>query len=372
MPKELTDLEVVRVAVVGKAANKRRWLLLKNDDGTDVELPELETQLEQTEDESLPDDLALELAVETEDAIPTEETDVEIGKADVSTAPWANVDTTKLPKSCFLWIEGDGSTKAQWHLPVYEGAGPMGKDGMHMQRGPLNANAVRAALSAVAGGRTGKPMNVPAEVKARLEQLATSLNIGGRAEQKKGDDPMANEIEITEEGGNEDVNADIEELKKQAADQAKELVELKKQAEKVAIVEKAVAEKEVALKAAQGQLEQMQGVIKAQQKAARAKELEALCKAATLDFEAVWKAEEVNAEGAKVFEDAIAKLVKQVDGFMGQEAGSAQHNEEGTDDPDVRVRKYQNEHPGTNYGDALSAVAKNDPDWAKQFQAGRK
>ncbi|MBU2177563.1 MAG: hypothetical protein KJ556_20925 [Gammaproteobacteria bacterium] len=45
MPKELTGLEVVRVAAVGKAANKRRWLLLKSDDAAEEDLQPVESYL---------------------------------------------------------------------------------------------------------------------------------------------------------------------------------------------------------------------------------------------------------------------------------------------------------------------------------------
>ena len=91
-------------------------------------------------------------------------------KAEISTKPWSGVDKSKLPKECFLWVE-DPEKKETWHLPVYEGAGPM-EDGMYTKRGLLNANAVRAARAAVGGARTGTPMaGMPASVKSRLEGM---------------------------------------------------------------------------------------------------------------------------------------------------------------------------------------------------------
>ena len=106
-----------------------------------------------------------------------------IAEADVSTKSWASVDKAKLPASCFLWVE-DPEKKATWHLPVYEGAGSVDKDtGMYSDRGPLNANAVRAALAAVGGARTGKAMNVPASARKKLDALAKELKIGEAAEQ---------------------------------------------------------------------------------------------------------------------------------------------------------------------------------------------
>lgn len=87
----------------------------------------------------------------------------------VSRRAWGSVDKSKLPRSCFL-MQGDPGKKDTWKLPVYEGAGDIGADGMYSKRGPLNINGVRAALDAVGGARTGKAMNVPAGVRSRLER----------------------------------------------------------------------------------------------------------------------------------------------------------------------------------------------------------
>jgi len=92
--------------------------------------------------------------------------------AAISSKSWGLVNKSKLPKVCFLWIEGDGKTKDQWHLPVYEGAGGINpKTGMYRKRGPLNRNAVKAAWAAIHGARTGKSMRVPSAVRTKLEAL---------------------------------------------------------------------------------------------------------------------------------------------------------------------------------------------------------
>jgi hypothetical protein len=88
----------------------------------------------------------------------------------ISTADWSAVDKSKLPAECFLWVE-DPAQKATWHLPVYEGAGVIGVDGMYMKRGALNANAVRAAMAAIGGARSGSPMRVPMGVVERAQSL---------------------------------------------------------------------------------------------------------------------------------------------------------------------------------------------------------
>lgn len=89
----------------------------------------------------------------------------EVTLAEVSTRPWSSVDKTKLPDSCFL----DSTNR---RLPVYEGTGPIGKDGRYTKRGKLNINGLHAAKAAVHGAHTGKPMSgLPGGVAARIERL---------------------------------------------------------------------------------------------------------------------------------------------------------------------------------------------------------
>lgn len=77
-------------------------------------------------------------------------------KAQISEKPWGDVDKTKLPKECFLYVE-DPEKKSTWKLPVYEGAGEIGEEGLYEGRGPLNRNGVYAAAAAMAGAHGVKP-----------------------------------------------------------------------------------------------------------------------------------------------------------------------------------------------------------------------
>lgn len=96
----------------------------------------------------------------------------------VSNKSWASVDKSKLPASCFLWVE-DPEKKTTWHLPYREGAGGIDSDtGMYKSAGPINIGAVRAIMAALGGARTGKAMSVPATVKTKAENLAKRLKIG--------------------------------------------------------------------------------------------------------------------------------------------------------------------------------------------------
>ena len=93
----------------------------------------------------------------------------------VSDAPWESVDKSKLPKSAFLWIEGEGKT--QWHLPY--------KD----EKGSVNLGALRAISAAVAGARTGKPMDIPPDVKSKITALLKKYKIGEFAQSEKKSEP---------------------------------------------------------------------------------------------------------------------------------------------------------------------------------------
>ena len=102
-----------------------------------------------------------------------------IALMEISNRSWASVNKSKLPRSCFL-VPGDPDDKESWKLPVYEGAGPLDASGHYTRRGPLNINAVRAALAALGGAHTGTPMaGVPAGVKARLERWIQRYGSGG-------------------------------------------------------------------------------------------------------------------------------------------------------------------------------------------------
>jgi hypothetical protein len=104
----------------------------------------------------------------------------------ISNKSWASVDKSKLPKSAFLWIEGDGKTKAQWHLPY--------KD----EQGNVNLGALRAIAAAVAGARTGKPMKIPSEVRKKIDNLLKKYKIGKYAEKKTDKEDVVNGIKAME------------------------------------------------------------------------------------------------------------------------------------------------------------------------------
>jgi len=101
-----------------------------------------------------------------------------IQEQDASTTSWANVNKSKLPKECFLWVE-DPNKKSTWHLPYREGAGGIDpKTGMYKSAGAVNLNALRAISAAVGGARTGTPMNIPSEIKGKVQKLLKDNNIG--------------------------------------------------------------------------------------------------------------------------------------------------------------------------------------------------
>ena len=100
---------------------------------------------------------------------------------EISNKSWAKVNKSKLPASCFLWVE-DMKKKTTWHLPYREGVGGINpKTGMYKSAGSINAGAVRAIMAALAGARTGKAMTVPASVRKKAEALAKRLKIGLRS-----------------------------------------------------------------------------------------------------------------------------------------------------------------------------------------------
>ena len=111
-------------------------------------------------------------------------TEEETQEAKISDAPWSDVDKSNLPKSAFLWIEGDGKTKAQWHLPYKDASGA------------VNLGALRAMAAAMAGARTGKPMNVPDEVKAKMEKMLKKHKIGDYAKKENVIEAEVKEAEI--------------------------------------------------------------------------------------------------------------------------------------------------------------------------------
>lgn len=131
-------------------------------------------------------------------------------EAEASNRPWSAVDKSKLPAACFLWVE-DIKKKTTWHLPYKEGAGsidPVTK--MYTKAGPVNLNALRAIGAAVAGARTGKPMSIPAAVRAKINRLLKQYKIGKFAEQKPEKNMGREIVEAIMSGGLADVRLDKE------------------------------------------------------------------------------------------------------------------------------------------------------------------
>ena len=64
---------------------------------------------------------------------------------EASDADWLKADKTRLPASCFLWVEHPNK-KGTWRARVYMGAGGIDtKTGMYKERGDVNLNALRVA-----------------------------------------------------------------------------------------------------------------------------------------------------------------------------------------------------------------------------------
>lgn len=311
--RELYDLEVGSVDLVGKAANGRKWLLWKADDAPGPE---------------------------------------DVDKAEVSDRDWSSVDKSKLPRACFLWTTGD--KKEDWHLPVYEGAGEVGEDGMYSQRGALNANAVRAALAAVGGARTGKAMSVPSEIKAKLDRLAAQCGIGEANGEKA---TKADESDSTVKGGKPDM-----------AEETKDVVTK----EQIEAMQKALDDAKVEAEAQKVALAKAQERIEAQARDMRQGELAQLCKDAGLDFAMVWKAEQTMPEVAAHFIEKLDALTKQVNKLLGQEVGTERH-----DDRDD-ISKFEGEvervakEQKIPVRDALAQVAKEHPEWAEAHRLAKR
>lgn len=96
---------------------------------------------------------------------------------DVSDKPWGDVDQTKLPSECYLYV-GDPEKKSTWKFPVYEGAGGVGSDGMYTSRGPLNRAAMASAASYLNDeNRKNKiPDDVASVVEPKLRSLYNRIN----------------------------------------------------------------------------------------------------------------------------------------------------------------------------------------------------
>ena len=94
-----------------------------------------------------------------------------------SNSSWASVNKSNLPMSAFLWVE-DPKKKTTWHLPY--------KD----ENGNVNLGALRAVSAALGGARSGKPMNIPSEVRSKINRLLKQYKIGKYASDKKSEEEI--------------------------------------------------------------------------------------------------------------------------------------------------------------------------------------
>jgi Mu-like prophage I protein len=114
--------------------------------------------------------------------------------SEVSTTPWSSIDKSKLPNSAFL----DPKNR---RLPIYEGAGSIGADGRYSERGKLNIHGVKAALGAIHGARSGKPMSgLPSGLVSRLQGILDRYEgkkSGGKSGDKGGESGEAGSREMS-------------------------------------------------------------------------------------------------------------------------------------------------------------------------------
>lgn len=110
----------------------------------------------------------------------TEKKAVEVLEVDFSDTSWQDVDKTKLPAGCFLYVP-DVSKRSTWKLPYREGAGEIGEDGMYKKVGSINKGAIRALL-ALAGGARGGVKGIPADelndIWNMVRELAKKAKVG--------------------------------------------------------------------------------------------------------------------------------------------------------------------------------------------------
>lgn len=133
-----------------------------------------------------------------------------------------------LPASSYAWVE-DKEKKTTWHLPH------------HSMDGKIKCECVRAALQAIGGARTGKPMEVPASAVSHLKSHAKECEINTETERKQSEQDKqsalaeAKAMELKElEGQLAEAIKTIGELRDASAKKDVELAELKKGGESTA------------------------------------------------------------------------------------------------------------------------------------------
>jgi len=112
---------------------------------------------------------------------------IRILEQDTKQKAWIEVDKSKLPRSCFLWIENPNKSIG-WHLPYREGTGgidPQTK--LYRSAGPVNLGALRA----IAAAMNKTELKAPAEIKSKIKKMLKKYDI---IESKKGADRMDTEL----------------------------------------------------------------------------------------------------------------------------------------------------------------------------------
>ena len=90
---------------------------------------------------------------------------------------WLEVDKTKLPISCFLWI-GNSDRKSTWHLPYREGSGgidPQTK--LYRAAGPVNLDALKAINQTMDSRSSGSGLRVPSSIKSKIRRMLKKYDI---------------------------------------------------------------------------------------------------------------------------------------------------------------------------------------------------
>lgn len=298
---ELEMMDVFQVDLVGKAANRRKWLLLKSDD-------------------ELPDDVLD--ALEKEESL--DEAAQKVRDAFRKQFPAQEIAIPSNPSSGYVDV-------------VYPDHIILSAGGETFSIGySIDAN----------GNLVFMPQSEWQKVKREVNYVA--------AKEDSTDNGMPVDNPIVEQSKQEggDTEMSSEELKK-AQD---ELVALQKQmADQADALKKAEADNVELAKAAEAK----ETIIKEQKKAARLVETADLCKAASLDFEALYKAEQADPDNAKALLDVVENLVKQVNALMGQEQGTAKVGS--APDLETLTKAYAAENK-VDFRTALLEVSKAHPE----------
>lgn len=147
---------------------------------------------------------------------------VQLEQLDIELIKELQCAESDLPASAYAWVE-DKEKKTTWHLPHH------GKDGA------VKCNCVRAALQAIGGARTGKPMGVPESAVSHLKSHAKECEI--ETERKQSEQSALAEAKAMElkelEGQLAEAIKTIGELRDASAKKDAEITDLKKSGDTV-------------------------------------------------------------------------------------------------------------------------------------------